>query len=45
MKPMSVEASYEPDWPVNWDHIGTVLVDDDKMPEFIKIDGVIYEKQ
>ena len=46
LKPMPVEASYEDIFPVNWEHIGTVLIDDDQdMPEFIRINGIKYKKE
>ncbi|OPY72523.1 MAG: hypothetical protein A4E63_01203 [Syntrophorhabdus sp. PtaU1.Bin050] len=44
IKPMRVEAPYEEGWPVNWEHIGTVLLKPGSMPEFIRIDGIEYQK-
>ncbi len=31
-------------YPVNWRFIGSVFLDED-LPEFIMIDGVVYEKK
>ena len=52
MKVYSVEGSYEEEWPVNWEHLGTIVIIKDKLPEFIRIDCgegasslVVYEKK
>jgi hypothetical protein len=46
-KPVAVQASYE-EWPVNWQHIGTVMLNEDEpmpaLPEFIEINSVKYKK-
>jgi len=52
LKPTPIEASWEDGWPVNWEHLGTVFlneIDSDeyevKLPSFLLIDGVKYERR
>lgn len=45
MQPVSVEGSWDRVYPVNWDHLGTVMVEETMiLPRFILIHGVEYRK-